>query len=347
MVSQKETGISNRQSTIDNRKPMNTPLRFVPFLRPMVWGGRRLGEVLGKPLGTDVLYGESWEVSDHASHHSRVASGPCAGQSLRDLMERRRPALLGQAATRYAIFPWLIKFLDAADWLSVQVHPDEQAVRRLWPGEGSKTEAWFILDAAPGSRVYAGLLPGVDELQLRLALAAGTVADCLHSFTPRPGDCVFLPAGTVHAVGGGVLFAEVQQTSDATFRLFDWNRRDAQGNVRKLHIEEALQCIDWTRGPVQPVRATAFAGEGPQRQVLVSCPYFLLEYVQSGEPFGCAGAGRLQALMVLQGRGRLATAAGEEELLPGQTWVLPAALADVYCRPEGGLGVLLSTLPAG
>ena len=124
----------------------------------------------------------------------------------------------------------------------------------LWPGEGSKTEAWFVLDAAPGSRVYAGLLPGVDEKQLRDALAHGTVADCLHSFEPRPGDCLFLPAGTVHAVGGGVLMAEVQQTSDATFRLFDWNRRDAQGQMRGLHIEQALACIDWETGPVNPIR---------------------------------------------------------------------------------------------
>src|SRR5207248_4162220 len=136
--------------------------------------------------------GESWEVSDHALHRSVVASGPLAGTSLRTLMEHRREALLGPAAPRYATFPWLVKFLDARDWLSVQVHPDEEAVRRLLPGEGSKTEAWFILGAAPGSRVYAGLRPGTDEARLRAALAAGTVTECLHSFEPRPGDCVFL-----------------------------------------------------------------------------------------------------------------------------------------------------------
>src|SRR5205807_1382927 len=123
----------------------------------------------------------------------------------------------------------LIKLLDAHDWLSVQVHPDKESVARLWPGEGSKTEAWFILDALPGSRIYAGLLPGVDAAALGAAIAAGRAHECLHSFAPQPGDCVFLPAGSVHAVGGGVLFAEIQETSDATFRLYDWNRRDAQG----------------------------------------------------------------------------------------------------------------------
>ena len=173
----------------------------------------------------------------------------------------------------------------------------------LWPGEGSKTEAWFVLAAAPGSRVYAGLLPGVDEKCLRTALREGTVGDCLHQFSPRPGDCVFLPAGTVHAVGGGVLMAEVQQTSDATFRLFDWNRRDAQGQMRQLHIEEALACIDWNSGPVHPIHARNYPGSAdassrqptsaPVRQRLVSCSYFTLDYLRDSEPFTCGGSGRL------------------------------------------------------
>jgi mannose-6-phosphate isomerase len=321
------------------------PLRFQPYLRPMVWGGRRLASLLGKPLASEEPHGESWEVSDHALHRSVVAAGPAAGRSLRDLMEHDRAALLGRAADRHAAFPWLIKFLDATDWLSVQVHPDERAVKELWPGEGSKTEAWFVVDAAPGSRIYAGLLPGVNRHRLRSALESGTVADCLHQFAPRPGDCVFLPAGTVHAVGGGVLIAEVQQTSDATFRLFDWNRVDAQGKPRKLHLKEGLAAIDWRQGPVQPVRVPGYpTGSGRQRVSLVRCPYFVLEYVQDAGRFGCGGDGRLQALMVVRGRGRIGTPAGEEALAVGQTWLLPASLREAWCRPEGTLGVLLCTL---
>src|SRR5205823_5573305 len=182
------------------RVPPMGPLRFTPYLRPMVWGGRRLGKLLGKALPTDQPYGESWDVSDHASHTTVVANGPLAGTSLRDLMLHRRRELLGPAADKYAVFPWLVKHLDAHDWLSVQVHPDDVLVKKWWPGEGGKTEVWFVLDALPGSRVYAGLLPGVDERALRAALAAGTVAECLHTFEPKPGDSVFLPAGTVHAV---------------------------------------------------------------------------------------------------------------------------------------------------
>jgi mannose-6-phosphate isomerase len=324
---------------------VDRPLRFRPFLRPLVWGGRRLATVLNKPLPSDEPHGESWEVSDHPVHRSVVAEGPAAGASLRELMAGRGAALLGPAAKRHAVFPWLIKFLDANDWLSVQVHPDERAVRELLPGEGSKTEAWFVLEAAPGSRVYAGLLPGVDRERLRAALEAGTVAECLHSFTPRPGDCVFLPAGTVHAVGGGVLMAEVQQTSDATFRLFDWNRRDAQGRLRPLHVKEALASIDWGQGPVQPVRVPGYgANAGRQRTPLVRCPYFALEYVQDGEPFACGGEGRLQALVVLRGRGRLSTPAGEDHLRAGQTWLLPASMPRGECRPEGSLGLLVCSL---
>ena len=198
----------------------------------MVWGGRRLGDVLGKTLPSKQAYGESWEISDHILHHSLVAAGPWAGESLRQLMEHERRALLGTAAANHEIFPWLVKFLDANDWLSVQVHPDEVTVQQLLPSEGSKTEAWFVLAANPGSRIYAGLVPGTDETKLRAALQSGTVAKCLHHFEPQAGECIFLPAGTVHAVGGGVLMAEVQQTSDATFRLFDWNRHDAQGRKR-------------------------------------------------------------------------------------------------------------------
>jgi mannose-6-phosphate isomerase len=344
--------------------PVNAPLRFRPYLRPMVWGGRRLGEVLGKPLPAAGPYGESWEISDHPSHHSVVAEGPRAGQTLRDLMRREAEALVGAGGVSplsntdvvarspdrgtAVTFPWLVKLLDAWDRLSVQVHPDAEAVRRLWPGEDSKTEAWFVLEATPESRVYAGLLPGVDEPALRAAVAAGRAADCLYQLRPRPGDCLFLPAGTVHAVGGGVLMAEVQQTSDATFRLFDWNRRDAQGRSRELHVEQAMACIDWRSGPVRPVRAEGYPQEpgamarGAVRQRLVSCRYFLLDYLRQSEPFACGGTGRLQVLIVLHGR---RTGGGRYALTAGDTLLLPAALEEGSCYPEGPLGLLVATLP--
>jgi mannose-6-phosphate isomerase len=327
---------------------LNAPLRFKPFIRPMVWGGRRLGEVLHKQLPGPGPYGESWEVSDHASHHSILETDPRV--TLRNVMQSERAALLGTAASSYPVFPWLVKFLDANDWLSVQVHPDEDSVKRLWPGEGSKTEAWFILDADRDSCVYAGLLPGVDEKRLRSALADGTVADCLHRFHPRPGDCLFLRAGTVHAVGGGVLMAEVQQTSDATFRLFDWNRKDAAGKSRPLHVEEALASIHWDVGPVRPVQADGYPLPAERsgasiRQGLVRCRYFELEYVRQNEPFTLGGAGRLQVAIGLHGRCGLHTTRGDEVFAAGETLVLPAASDPMVCTPAGSCGFLLATLP--
>jgi mannose-6-phosphate isomerase len=182
---------------------------------------------------------------------------------------------------------------------------------------------------------------------LRRALARGRVADCLHSFTPRPGDCLFLRAGTVHAVGGGVLLAEVQQTSDATFRLFDWDRRDADGRSRELHVEQALACIDWQQGPIQPVNVADFR-EPPtgkaERLLLVECPYFTLEYLHGGEPFSC-GADRACIVTVVCGSGRLEMEGEEEEVAAGESWLLPGCAGAAWLTPRPGLGVLLATLP--
>jgi mannose-6-phosphate isomerase len=307
----------------------------------MVWGGRSLVS-LNKALNGSEAYGESWEVSDHASHHSVVANGPLAGTTLRQLMEQSRDALLGPAASRYSTFPWLFKFLDACDWLSVQVHPDDVRVKQWWPGEGGKTEAWFILQAQAASRIYAGLLPGVGPAEFRKALEQGRAQECLHSFAPQAGQCVFLPAGTVHAVGGGVLMAEIQQTSDATFRLFDWNRRDAHGKSRTLHIEEGMACIDWQQGPVEPLQVPNDATDAVME--LVRCPYFHLDYIHQANPFTIGGSGRLQLLAILRGHGTWRHP--REDLAAGQVWLLPADLPALAISPALGLSALLCSLPS-
>jgi mannose-6-phosphate isomerase len=338
-------------STSRGVRRMDMPMRFEPFLRSMVWGGRELEQRLGKRLPNSGPYGESWEISDHPIHRNVVADGPFAGLSLRALMQEHAGRLLGPGGERYTTFPWLFKFLDACDQLSVQVHPDEMSVAKLWPGEQSKTEAWLVITARPGSRIYAGLKPGVNESQLRQALQTRGVIDCLHGFEPEPGDCIFLPAGTVHAVGGGVLIAEIQQTSDATFRLYDWDRRDREGKTRQLHIEEGLACIHWDQGPVHTVRCAGFPGSKEaappvrrHRQKLVSCPYFLLEYIRASEPFVIGGDNRLEVLAMLNGGGQF-TSAAEDRTKAGDVWLLPAALPRLWCRPEGTIHALRCTLP--
>lgn len=316
--------------------PLDQPLRFQPYLRPMAWGGRRLARFLGKNLPPAAAIGESWEVSDHPHHASIVATGNHAGHTLRHLMARQRDELLGPAALEHERFPWLIKLLDVHDWLSVQVHPNTERVQHLLPGEGAKTEAWLVLDAQPGSRVYAGLQPGIGQAELRDALAHGTVADCLYSFEPKRGDFLFLPAGTVHAAGGGVLLAEIQQTSDATFRLYDWDRKDAAGRPRELHIDKGFAAIDWSQGPRDPVAAQR------TRTGLVHCPHFEVDFVRQDTPLSLGGTGILQALIVVDGQGRLANG---EFAMAGDAWVLPAQMPALTLHPEGTLAALVCSLP--
>jgi mannose-6-phosphate isomerase len=211
-------------------------LRFQPIFRRYLWGGRRLGTMLGKPIGPGDDYAESWEIVDHGVDQSVVRAGPLAGAALGQLVREQGAALLGRHAPQRG-FPLLMKLLDCNRTLSVQVHPNDEQGARLTPPDRGKTEAWVVLAADEGSVIYAGLKSGVTRDDLAASLEHGTCAELLHAFAPRVGDCVFIPAGTVHALGAGLVIAEIQQASDTTFRLFDWNRVDAEGKPRPLHIE--------------------------------------------------------------------------------------------------------------
>jgi len=316
---------------------VHRPIRFRPYLRPQVWGGRRLGQELGKPLPAEGPYGESWELSDHPLHFSVADTDPYQNRTLRSLIEESPAGILGRGASSSTQFPWLIKFLDANDRLSIQVHPDSRSVSQLRPQEGSKTEAWYVIDRTPTGRIYAGLLPGVNETKLRNALKAGSLEECLHAFRPEPGDCIYLPAGTVHAVGGGVLMAEIQQTSDATFRLYDWNRRDDKGRMRDLHIEEALASIHWDRGPVKPNRVPPDS----ERFELVRCPFFVIEHWQLKNDKRLDAAGGPRVIIVLEGHGAWRGENIHEEIRAGQVWLLPALSMELVCRPADCMRVLV------
>jgi mannose-6-phosphate isomerase len=231
----------------------------------------------------------------------------------------------------------LVKFLDASDRLSVQVHPNDVQARFIDPRENGKTEAWVILDARPESRIYAGLKHGVDAFRLQRHLAAGTVEECLHSYPVSAGDCVFIPAGTVHAIGEGILLAEVQQSSDLTFRLHDWGRLDAEGKPRPLHSEESLACIDFDRGPVDPVvpRRLNFVSEE-----LVSSEFFTLHRHTLSGSFRCTNDRRFHVLLVLGGSGTLSCDDLEQPLQNGSTLLLPATCPPVLVEPRGELILL-------
>jgi mannose-6-phosphate isomerase len=320
------------------------PLQFHPVLKRIRWGGRRLGTVLGKPIGDGDDYAESWEIADCGGDQTIVAEGCFAGRSLAQLVEAEGSTLFGEGH-RPPHFPLLIKFLDCNDRLSVQVHPNNEQARRMGRGDNGKTEAWFILEAKPESVIYAGLKPGVDRSALEKHLDAGTVEECLHCFPARRGDCVFVPAGTVHALGEGILLAEVQQSSNVTFRLFDWGRLGTDGKPRELHRDESLECIDFERGPVSPVDPQAVERGFERIEDLVRCDYFVLRQRTFSHSLRLDATGRFRVLMPL-GRPIVLRADGYEKMLRlGATSLLPAATKDVVLT-SAGRSVFLEVSPS-
>lgn len=325
------------------------PLRFEPIYQQYIWGGRRLETVLGRHLGPGDRYAESWEVCDHRDAQSIVEAGPVAGRSLHELVRDDPAALLGAGYARWLggpgepRFPLLMKLLDCSRTLSVQVHPDDALAATLDPPDLGKTEAWYVLAAEPGSLLYAGLRPGVDRRQLAAAIAAGTCEECLHAIEPRPGDCVLVPAGTVHALGEGLLVAEIQQASNTTFRLFDWNRVDADGKPRTLHVAEGLAATDFHRRPINPQQPQPT--DRPEAVRLVECDKFVLWRWELREPMAIGGEDSCHIITVIDGAVRVEGDSAEEPLPKGRTILIPASVGPVRVEPIDTAVVLDAFLP--
>jgi len=318
------------------------PLRFRPIPRRYLWGGRRLATSLGKKVPPGENWAESWEIVDHGPDQSVVEFGPLAETTLGRLVRERGSELLGRHHPQPR-FPLLLKFLDAAAPLSVQVHPDDARAARLDPPELGKTEAWVVLEAAPGGTIYAGLKRGVDRETLAAAIRRGNCRDCLHSFEPSPGDCILLPAGTVHALGAGLLVVEVQQSSDVTYRLFDWNRVGTDGRPRSLHVEQGLDAIDFDRGPVEPQRPRKT--DRPEVSRLVDCEKFVLDRWDFDCRLSAAADGRCHVIAVLEGAVRIEGDPADSPLPRGGTALLPAALGNVRLTAQGRTILLDAYLP--
>ena len=320
------------------------PLRFQPVFRQYIWGGRRLGDILHKPIGDGDDYAESWEVVDHGEDQSVVAFGALAGQTLHEVSSRYGLQLYGKHAP-LARFPLLFKLLDCNRNLSVQVHPNDEQAARLDPPDLGKTEAWVILDARPGGIVYAGLKQGFDQQGVQREVAAGRADVCLHEVRPQPGDCFFIPAGTVHALGEGLLVAEIQQASDTTFRLFDWNRVGADGQPRPLHIDESLAVIDYDCGPVKPqTPQVVVTSDTEQVERLVECDKFVLDRRTISNEVSLADDNRFHIISVLSGEISIATDPADTPLALGQTALLPAS-AETRVTPSNGAVILDACLP--
>ena len=284
------------------------PLRFEPIYQYRLWGGRHLANLLTAPLPSGPI-GEAWLLSDRDDHQSRVANGPLKGQTIGQLLQQFPKQMMGKLAGRFPRFPLLLKFLDAHEMLSVQVHPTKANTNLLPAGETAKTEAWVVLEAGTESRIYAGLRPNTTAADLRRALTNGTVVDHLAWFTPKPGDAVFLRAGTVHSLGGDIVVFEIQQNSDVTFRLYDWGHVDPKtGQPRALQVDQAMACIDFAEGPVGRVTPVVEATTPVERERLFHCEHFWLWRLRGQSPF-TVGAAVCRACWYASGaRGRSSTA---------------------------------------
>lgn len=329
---------------IDEATSTLHPLRFEPILKRLIWGGRRLETALGKTLGPGNDYAESWEVSDHRQDVSRVIEGPLQGADLRTLVRERSQALFGPSSEPREQFPLLVKFLDANQDLSVQVHPDDELGHRLVQDNG-KTEAWVVVHAEPGSQIYAGLQEGVTRDRFAEALEENRVEPLLHRFPAKAGDCVFIPAGTVHAIGAGIVMAEIQQMSDATFRVYDWGRLGADGQPRELHIPQALESTNFEAGPVQPIQTQAEPFSAGRREHLVSCPYFTLDRLSLQRPGRVGTDDRFTILLGLEGRAEIRHDGRSYTLDLGQTLLLPAEIGPCEVLPQGEATILSCSIP--
>lgn len=318
------------------------PLRFEPIYRRYLWGGRRLETVLSKRLGPGEDYAESWEICDREADQSVVTAGALVGTRLCDLVSQRGAELLGRHAPQ-ARFPLLFKFIDAQKHLSVQVHPDDARAALLTPPDLGKTEAWVILAAEPGSSIYSGLKRGFDRQAFERELARGTCELCLHRFEPKAGDCLLLPAGMVHALGAGLVVAEIQQASDTTYRVFDWNRVGPDGKPRQLHIEQALEAIDYGLGPAQP--QIPQATQNPHVSRLASCDKFVLDRWSFDSPQVLGGDNRCHLLAVLEGEVCVPDDPVGDPLRFGGTMLVPASTGPLILQPRGRTTLLCAYLP--
>jgi mannose-6-phosphate isomerase len=292
------------------------PLKFCPIFKERIWGGQKLRD-FGKDIPSDEKIGESWELADLPNDKSVIANGELAGQTLSSAIQKYPQEITGDENFS-GTFPLLIKLLDAQDILSVQVHPDRQTCERLGKGE-PKTECWYIIAAEPGAVIYKGLKKGVTKDKFTEAIQKGSVAELLTEVAVEVGQCHFLPAGTAHSIGAGLLIAEIQTPSDTTYRVFDWNRVDDAGKARQLHIEEALESIHFDAAGDTPSVTTMGR--------LVDCEYFKID--KGHETEGCElflSAGKMRILIILTGSGKSLDADGiRVEFRAGDCLLVPAA----------------------
>jgi mannose-6-phosphate isomerase len=314
------------------------PLTFHPIFKERIWGGREIEKLYGKKIPAGKIIGESWEISDRPNDESIIANGKFAGKNLHWLMENHHDELLGDAKpANESRFPLLIKILDAREKLSLQVHPPMSKAAEL-KGE-PKTEMWFIADAAPGAELFVGLKRGVTRATFEKKISDGSVAECFHRVGVRTGDTMFLPSGRVHAIGAGLVIFEIQQNSDTTYRVFDWNRVGLDGKPRELHIAQSLASIDFNDFEPKLVE-TKFAGNEVKIRSLVNDPLFNVEVLEMKS--GASGnlkSRKLQIVADVRGKLEVRSSSTTVSLDAGQFCLVPACLerAEILAKSDAAL----------
>lgn len=322
---------------------MNTlyPLKFRPMFQERLWGGNRMHKVLHKPSCPMEKCGESWELSAVGGHISKVSNGFLQGNDLQELVEIYMGDLVGEKVyEKYGLeFPLLIKFIDAEDDLSVQVHPGDALSRERHAAYG-KTEMWYVVDADPGARLISGFNQEVDREKYLEYLGKGEIMDLLLSEEVHPGDVFFIPAGRVHAIGKGILVAEIQQTSDVTYRIFDFDRRDKDGNPRELHNDLALDAIDfsWKEG-----NKTSYERTWNRPVRLAYCPWFTTNLLELNQPVerDFSQKDTFVIYMGIRGNMELVWDGGKEWIGQGETVLVPAVLETFRLEPVSGEALCL------
>lgn len=317
------------------------PLKFTPIYKDKIWGGNKIKTVLDKDFGNLPNCGESWELSGVEGNVSVVSNGYLAGNTLEELIEVYMGDLVGdQVFETYGIeFPLLIKFIDANDDLSIQVHPDDKMAKERHNAFG-KTEMWYVMQADPGSKLQSGFSQEVDQDKYLFKLEHNELADILNFEEVTAGDVFFIPAGRVHAIGKGILLAEIQQTSDVTYRIYDYDRRDNEGNPRELHTDLALDAIDYT---LHSAYKTSYEPKPNESVELVSCNYFTTNVLDVNERIE-KDYNVLDSFVIyicLDGQLQVETESGSETVHKGDTVLIPASIENVRLNPVSSTVKLL------
>ena len=316
------------------------PLKFKPIFKDKIWGGDKIKSVMGMDYGSLPNCGEAWIVSGVENDSSEVTNGFLAGNELNELVEVYMWELVGESNfERFGNeFPVLVKILDARDWLSVQVHPDDQLAEERGLGRG-KTEMWYVLDAEPGSELISGFSKSISKEEFQQRINSGTIKEVMNYEEVKKGDLFFMPAGRVHALGPGILLAEIQETSDTTYRIYDWDRTDDKGNPRALHIEESIDAIDYTKSEEAK---SPYTKKQKGTTPLVKCEHFTTSLIEVSEPIAkdYSALDSFIILICLEGAVRLESEAGVEILTKGETILVPAIMEWIRLFPEGNCSLM-------